>query len=206
MMYHISRFLLGVFYRILLRVTFIGKENIPDAPYLIVSNHASLADPPFVGQACKKDAVDFMAKSELFDMPVLGAWTRSVGCIRVDRGTASARSLKEAMKRLSNGRVVAIFPEGTRSEDGNLQQAKRGVGFLIVKAKVPVLPIYIEGSNIAFPKGGSIKIGTPVNVYIGKPIMPEEFFKEGQDNTRDYEKVSGMVMDRIADLKNKNDS
>ena len=201
MMYHISRFLLGLFYKALLKVKIMGKENIPDAPYLVVSNHASLADPPFVGEACKKDAVDFMAKAELFDFPVLGSWTRSAGCIRVDRGAASARSLKEAMKRLALGRVVAIFPEGKRSEDGNLQQAKRGVGFLIAKAKVPVLPIYIEGSNKAFPKGGPLKIGTLVNVYVGKPMMPEEFIEEGQELVKDYEKVAVKVMDRIASLR-----
>ncbi|MFH1836565.1 MAG: lysophospholipid acyltransferase family protein [Candidatus Omnitrophota bacterium] len=202
MMYHISRFLFEVFFRVLLKVTFVGRENIPDAPYIAVANHASLADPPFVGSACKKDAVSFMAKKELFDAPILGAWTRSVNCIPVNRGSASATSLKEAIKRIGEGKVVAVFPEGTRSEDGNLQEAKRGIGFIIAKAKVPVVPIYIEGSNIAFPKGRKIKIGTPVKVIVGKPVMPEEFSeKDEHSGKQNYEKITNMVMERIAGLK-----
>lgn len=203
-MYHISRFLFEIFFKLLLKINFSGRENIPEPPYIIVANHASLADPPFVGSACKKHAVDFMAKDELFDIPIIGAWARSVRCIRVNRGSASADSLKEAIRRIGKGRVVAVFPEGSRSEDGTLQEAKRGVGFIIAKSKVPVLPIYIEGSNIAFPKGRSLKIGSRVNVIIGPAIMPDEFF-EGNDrpNKKDYEKITNIIMERIADLKSK---
>jgi len=200
-MYRISCFLFECFLRLLFKVEINGRENIPQKPYLIVSNHASLADPPVVGAACKKDAVDFMAKSELFDTPILGLWTRSVGCIRVKRGSASSGSLKEAIKRIAAGRVVAMFPEGTRSEDGTLQEAKRGIGFIVAKAKVPVLPIFISGTNIAFPKVGPLKPGSQIKAIIGKPIMPEEFFESDGSGGKDYEKVANMVMDRIASLR-----
>jgi 1-acyl-sn-glycerol-3-phosphate acyltransferase len=199
--YRISCSLFELFFRTILKVKFIGRENIPEPPYIIVANHASLADPPLVGAACKKHPVDFMAKSELFNIPVVGIWTRAVGCIPVKRGHGASGSLKEALKRVKEKRVVAVFPEGTRSEDGSLQEAKRGTGFLIAKAKVPVLPIYIDGSAKAFPKGGPIRMGSRVNVIIGKPIQPSELSDPSDPARVDFAGVAGMIMDRIAALK-----
>ncbi|MCK5451272.1 MAG: 1-acyl-sn-glycerol-3-phosphate acyltransferase [Candidatus Omnitrophica bacterium] len=201
MAYRISRFLLEVFARVLFKVRFFGRENLPNAPYVVVSNHASLLDPPLVGAACKKDNINFMAKNELFTAPILGVWTRSVGCIPVKRGANSVQSLKEAIKRINSGYAVAIFPEGTRSEDGNLQKAKRGIGFLVSKAKVRVVPIYIEGSAKAMPRVGPMKYGMPVNVFIGKTIQPEEFIIKTDEGKDDYSAIANLVMSRIAGLK-----
>ncbi len=186
---------------ILFRFGIYGQENIPKAPYLIASNHASLLDPALVGIACNRNFVDFMAKKELFDKPFCGAWCRKVGCIEVRRGDNAVKSLKEAVRRLSQGRVVAIFPEGTRSVNGELQAAKRGTGFLIARGNVPVLPVYIEGSGKAVPKGGKWNLGTRVRVFIGSPVMPADFSALRSGTERDYEAITGMVMDRIVALK-----
>lgn len=201
MIYRISRAIFEVLIHTLFRFKVYGKENVPDAPLLIAANHASIADPVAVGVACKKHHVDFMAKKELFDKPFWGKWCRMVGCIEVKRGDNAVKSLKEAVRRLSQGRAVAIFPEGTRSVSGEIQDAKRGTGFLIARGNVPVLPVYVDGTGKAIPKGGRWNLGTLIRVYIGKPVMPDEFAKLRAGKDRDYEAITCMVMDRIAGLK-----
>ena len=205
MAYRISRLLLEVLLRFLFRIRFFGRKNIPEPPYLIVSNHASYLDPPMVGVACKKYSVDFMAKKEMFDAPVLGAWTRSVGCIPVDRDAAGVKAMKEALRRLKKKRVVAIFPEGRRSDDGSLQEAKRGVGFLVAKARVPVVPVYIDGSAAAMPKEGHIRFKARIDAYIGRPILFDELSFEEKDGKTDYEAITAAIMERIAGLKENSD-
>ena len=201
MMYKFSRFLLQLFVHILFKIQYFGRDNIPEPPYIIAPNHVSIIDPPLVGVALKKHPIDFMAKSELFDMPVLGAWTRSVNCIYVNREGSGADSLREALKRLKKGRVICIFPEGTRSSDGSLQDAKRGVGFLIAKAEVPVVPVYISGSGDAWRKGEGIKIGAKIKVFIGKPILPEDLSQADDFGRKNYESIVNIVMERISRLK-----
>lgn len=202
MIYRFSRKIFEIVVLAMYRFKVYGRGNLPKAPYLIASNHASIADPPFVGIACKKDAIDFMAKKELFDRPFFGKWCRLVGCIEVRRGDNAVKSLKEAIRRLEKGRVVAIFPEGTRSDNGEMSSAKRGTGFLIAKAAVPVVPVYISGSANALPKGGKIVRGSRVSVYIGKPVMPEEFTAASVGSEKAYDVMSSIVMDRINGLKN----
>ncbi|MDD4956515.1 MAG: lysophospholipid acyltransferase family protein [Candidatus Omnitrophica bacterium] len=198
--FRISRGLLAMFLGIFFRVTYHGRENIPEPPYIIVANHVSLLDPPLVGTAFLGKDVDFMAKKELFDSPRWGWWAKSVSCIPVDRVGGGVSSLKEALGRLKKGRAVAIFPEGTRSEDGSLREAKRGVGFLVAKAEVPVIPVYIEGSLNALPKGGKLKPGTRMTVWVGKPVYPGELFSSTGGDRKDYDGISRYIMDRIASL------
>lgn len=199
--YRISRFIFEYVTRILFRVRVHGMENLPEPPFIIASNHSSLLDPPLLGAVCKRYAVDFMAKKELFDAPVVGVWTRAVRCIPVDRGRNSVRAIKEALRRVKAGHIVGVFPEGTRSADGDLQEAKRGTGFLISKGDVPVVPCYIKGSGEALPKGNRVRLGTQIDVYVGKPIQPREFHSGTDTGKEDYEAISGMIMDRIFDLK-----
>lgn len=198
-MFRVSRFLLHVFVRIFFKVRFFGRENIPSPPYIAASNHASYLDPPLVGIACRKDDLDFMAKATFFDIPVIGTWYRMVRCIEVESGKNSIKGIREALKRIKQKRSIGIFPEGTRSEDGGLQEGQKGAGFIIARAGVPVVPVYLDGTAKAMPRGGKIRPGTEINVYIGKPIMPEEFLLSGSGK-KDYGKIVGIVMDRISDL------
>ena len=198
--YTISRSLLNFCIDRLFKVRFFGKENIPPPPYIVASNHASYLDPPLIGNACRKDSIDFLTKSELFELPVVGAWCRIVDCIEVKRGKNSVKSLREALRRIKNKRSIAIFPEGTRSEDGSLREGKKGAGFIIAAAGVPIIPVYIGGTADAMAKGRGIHPGAEINVYVGKPIMPEEF-PGSSAGKKDYGSIAGMVMDRIARIK-----
>ncbi|MGB2629763.1 MAG: lysophospholipid acyltransferase family protein [Candidatus Omnitrophota bacterium] len=201
MCYRISRLIFKFLLIALFRVRFLGRENLPEAPYILVPNHISHLDPPLVGIADNKHVVDFMAKKELFRPSILGAWCKSVGCIPVERNGGATKAMREALHRLSRGGVIGIFPEGQRSANGDLQEAKRGIGFIIARAKVPVVPVYVGGSGKALPKGGKIHPGAKIDVIIGKPIAPEEFASLGRE--RDYEAISSEVMSHIAGLKEK---
>jgi len=204
--YRISRIMFEIAMRILFHLHVVGKENIPFRPYIIVSNHSSLVDPPLVGMAFKRHDVSFLTKDELFNIPVIGAWTRNVECIPIKRGSASAKGLKEALKRVRDGKVIGIFPEGTRSLDGSLQEAKKGVGFLIRKAAVPVVPVYIKNSQKAFPVGKGVRIGTNIYVKIGKPLAPDRFFKKTADGKTNYEEIANVVMREISALKEESEA
>ncbi len=198
MLYEFSRLGFAIYLKLLFRIKIYGRDNLPESPYIIVSNHSSIADPPLIGISCSRHRIDFMAKKEVFEIPVFGTWAKNVGCISVKRGENSVQSLKEAIRRLKKGHVVGVFPEGTRSLDGKLQEAKRGIGFLIAKAKVPILPVFINGSNDAAPKYGKIKYGANISVTIGKPVKVEEYESIVQDN--DYEEIGKFMMKKILDL------
>lgn len=201
MLFYISRALFTILLKIMLKVRVFGRENLPEPPFIVASNHSSLMDPPLVGHACSKYPVNFMAKQELFDMPLVGFWTKNVRCIPVKRGKNAVRGIKEAIRRLKKGHVVGIFPEGTRSGTGELQQAKTGTGYLMVKSGVPVVPVYVYGTAKAFPTGKPVKMGTKVGAVIGTPIQPEEYLKEAGQKGKDYDKVSTLVMERIGRIK-----
>ncbi len=197
-MYYISKLILEFLARILFHVRIYGRETLPVPPYIIMSNHASYVDPPLIGMLRRWNRVAFMAKKELFGPSVLRAWFRSVGCIEVDREKGVA-GLRKALHALKHGRSIAIFPEGTRSRDGSLREAKKGAGFLILRAGVPVVPVYIHGSQSALPKEGGIRYGAEISVYAGRPVEAEEFMSLREK--KDYTGAAAMVMERIAALK-----
>ncbi len=201
-LFRLSRFVFKVFIITLFKVRIKGKEKAPAPPFIVAANHSSNLDPPLVGMIFMEYQVDFMAKVELFNPPIMAAWSKLVGCIPVDRGKSSVKAMREAIRRLKNGRIVGIFPEGTRSTEGDIREAKRGTGFLIAKAEVPVVPCYIKGSGKAFPKGGGVRRGTQIEVHVGEPIRPDEVLAALGGEKADYEAVSAMLMDRISAIKN----
>lgn len=151
-----------------------GEENYnPDKNYLVVSNHAGMADIPLILGAMKLN-LRFVAKEELGKIPVFGPALKSAGYVFIKRGQnrEALQSMLKAADTLKAGRSIHIFPEGTRSKTGEILPFKRGAFIIAEKAKVPVLPVTIVGSNLITPKK-SLKInhGT-VRMIIGKPIEP----------------------------------
>jgi 1-acyl-sn-glycerol-3-phosphate acyltransferase len=199
MMYDISRDILALMVKLLYKVKIFDRKNIPRGPFIVASNHLSYLDPPLVGLIFRKHKLNFMAKKELFEKPLIGRWFHMVKCIPLDRGKNSVTSMREAIKRLKDGKNLAIFPEGTRSEDGGIQEAKRGVGFIIAKAAVPVIPVYIQGTNVGLPKKGKMKLWAKVTARVGEPISPEEVMANNPDK-KDYSQISTYVMKKIAEL------
>ncbi|MDF7826916.1 lysophospholipid acyltransferase family protein [Pontiellaceae bacterium B12227] len=179
-----------------------GVENIPDeGGVMIASNHASYLDPPVVGVGYRKRPVHFMARNTLWKPGFGKWWMDSVGCIPVSRGTGDRRALTTTIKLLKEGKVVSMFPEGTRTEDGELQEAKGGVGFIIEKSKCVVVPAYIDGSYAAHAKGAKFIKPLKVTITYGKPITQEDFQALGSGRDA-YDAHAALIMERIAELKN----
>ena len=152
--YQFSTRLFKLFLLLWHRLRIRGVKNIPDeGGVLLASNHASFLDPPVVGVGYRGRPVHFMARNTLWNSKFGTWWMTSVGCIPVSRGTGDIKALKLTIKALKDGKVVSMFPEGTRTEDGELQKAKGGIGFIIEKSGCVVVPAYIDGTYKAHPKG-----------------------------------------------------
>jgi 1-acyl-sn-glycerol-3-phosphate acyltransferase len=178
-----------------------GAENIPDTGgVMIASNHASYLDPPVVGSGYRGRPVHFMARNTLWKPGFGKWWMDSVGCIPVARGTGDRRALTVTIKMLKDGKVVSMFPEGTRTEDGELQEAKGGVAFIIEKSKCVVVPAYIDGSYEAHAKGAKFIKPKKLTITYGKPITQEDFQALGSGRDA-YDAHAALIMQRIADLK-----
>ncbi len=137
-----------------LRVRLEGKENIPAGACLFMSNHTSALDPPAVFLSAPR-RIAFMAKKELFQIPLLGAAMSSAQFISVDRANreAAAASANQAVERVRAGVSLVIYPEGTRSPDGRLLPFKRGAFLIAIRAGRPVVPMTITGAERALHKG-----------------------------------------------------
>lgn len=180
----------------------VGRGNIPKkGPFILVSNHMSYLDPPLLGAAVYR-SLNYMARDNLFKRPYSGRVMRNVHAFPVKRGKGDLSAMREALRILGAGKPLVIFPEGTRSKDKNLKSVKRGVGFIVSKAKVPVIPAYIEGTFDALPRGIMTLRRHPVRVYIGKEI---DFTKgySGADTKDQYQRLSDEVMLGIAQLKDR---
>ena len=180
------------------RLRVYGRENlIEEGPAILASNHASYLDPPLVGVCCRKD-IYYLARKSLFEKPIFGPLIAQLNAFPIDRARGDVAAVRAILHLLKAGRRVVVFPEGTRSTDGNLQAARAGVGLIIAKSLAPVVPIRIFGSHAALPRSGGIRF-TPITVVVGKPLF---FTKQdlGTDERSAYQVLSDRVMSAIAAL------
>jgi 1-acyl-sn-glycerol-3-phosphate acyltransferase len=171
---------------------------IEEGPAILASNHASYIDPPLVGVACRRE-IYYLARKSLFEKPVFGPLIARVNAFPVDRDRGDVAAVRAILQILKAGKRVVVFPEGTRSSDGNLQPAKAGVGLIIAKSLAPVVPIRIFGSYAALPRSGGIRLFAPVTLVVGKPLY---FTKQdlGTGERSVYQGLSDRVMAAIAAL------
>jgi 1-acyl-sn-glycerol-3-phosphate acyltransferase len=171
MLYTIVRGIIGWWARWYLRLEVIGREHVPPAGGLLVAcNHVSYLDIPMLACALGRRA-DFMGKLELFRVPVIGWIYRQLGGFPVRRGGVTKEALHEAARRLRAGRVVVIYPEGQINETGGPLPPKPGLGVIVARSGVPVLPVYVSGTDAAMPRGQWWIRPRPVKVLIGRPLV-----------------------------------
>jgi 1-acyl-sn-glycerol-3-phosphate acyltransferase len=151
-------------------------------PHVLVMNHQSLLDIPFAISQIGAP-LQFVAKSGLFAIPFLGWYLRWSGMIPVDRGRShkAIASLRRAIAQLQTGTNVFTFPEGTRTRDGHLQPLKKGAMILAIESGVPILPIAIEGTFRALPRGSLVARPAPIRMRIGKPIDTRQFTHDSRN-------------------------
>ena len=147
-----------------------GAENVPQSgAVIVVSNHASYFDPPIVS-SCVRRPVAYMAKEELFKVPVLAQAIKLYGAYPVSRGSADRNAIRSALEYLDNGWAVGVFLEGTRTPDGRIHDPKRGAALLAAKAKAPFLPVCLWGSEKILQPGSSLPCSVPLTIRIGQLI------------------------------------
>ena len=158
-------------FRFIFRGTIVGTENIPkNNSFILVSNHGSLLDPPFLGHALGLK-VSFMAKSELFRIPLLSQIIIACGAYPVKRGITDRNSIKTAIEKLDNLNIIGIFIDGTRQRNGKVNNPKKGAALISAKTKKILLPIAIINSHRLVRFKSFIPIFNPVIIKIGKPIQ-----------------------------------
>lgn len=172
-----------------------GLENLPSAGGVIVAaNHVSNWDPIMVGLALNRP-VHFMAKAELFNNKILGKLLTAVNAFQVKRGNADRHAIRQALQILEEGKVVGIFPEGTRNKTGEELKAQTGVAFIALRSEAVVIPVACIGTGHYLPIGWF----RPLKVKIGEPINISDY-KDKKVNSSSLEQLSNEVFDKINTL------
>ncbi|MEN9871297.1 MAG: hypothetical protein RLZZ171_2289 [Cyanobacteriota bacterium] len=154
------------------RLNIYGAENVPQSGGLIaVSNHASYFDPPILSN-CVGRPVAFMAKEELFKIPVFKQGIQLYGAYPVKRQMGDRAALRAATTAIESGWIAAIFLQGTRSPDAKITDPKLGAAWIAAKAKVPLLPVSLWGTEKILIKGSALPKPVPLTVRIGEVIPP----------------------------------
>lgn len=171
--YDFSKIVVRSIARTLWRARVVGSENVPPSgPLILACNHLSYLDPPLLGSFCPR-RIRYMAKKELFAVPILGAVIRALGAYAVDRRGGAAAAIKRSLQVLESGGAVGIFPEGTRNRRGEVP-AQTGVALLASLSQVPVVPACIRGTDRALRLA-------PVDVAFGAPLAPPPNRKATRD-------------------------
>jgi 1-acyl-sn-glycerol-3-phosphate acyltransferase len=174
MLYPFARWVFRCFFTLVYRWKVDGSHHIPaDGPVVVCCNHIGNLDPPLVGSAIQRK-VNFMAKEELFRVPLLRPLIQTLGAFPVKRGASDKRAIKHALQLLEQNQVLVIFPEGTRSKTGELGEGRPGAAFLALKSNATVVPAAIIGPYRLF-RPIRVRFGPPVDLtpWLGTKVSTE---------------------------------
>ncbi len=178
-----------------------GRENIPsEGPFVFCSNHAAHLDPIILGYASLYRRVGFMAKEELFRIPVFGSLIRHWGAFPVRRNQWDETAIQSFVDHVRGNKPLVVFPEGTRTTTGQLLTPKKGVGKLLHMSHAPVVPVYIDGTFKVWPKGNSFPKPGRLSAIIGKPVPLDDLYALPEEKET-YRLVVERVMERIDALR-----
>ncbi|MDH7502490.1 MAG: lysophospholipid acyltransferase family protein [Verrucomicrobiota bacterium] len=206
LLYHLGHAVFGAMGRWYFHWKVLNPERVPAVgAAILASNHASYLDPPLIGSAIARE-IHFLGRASLFRNRFAAAVLRAVNCVPVDREGGSPGGLKTVMQLLRHGNAVLLFPEGTRTPDGQLHPAEAGVGLLVLKCGCPVVPVGIwgmhevYGRHMKFPKPGRVTIS------FGMPMDFSAVRARTQNCTKPelkeaYQFVADEVMRAIANLR-----
>ncbi|UOF89746.1 1-acyl-sn-glycerol-3-phosphate acyltransferase [Fodinisporobacter ferrooxydans] len=189
--YGLFHFLFKMHYKFYYRVEIIDAYHVPkDGPVILCCNHTSNWDPPLLGVSCPRK-IRYMAKEELFKIPVVGFLLRQFGTYPVQRGSGDRAAIRKTLELLKENQVIGIFPEGTRSKTGELGPGKPGAAMFALKSDAAVIPVAIVGSYKRL--FGTIKI------RFGQPIELESY-RQQKITSKQMEEVTQIIMDHIGRL------
>jgi 1-acyl-sn-glycerol-3-phosphate acyltransferase len=197
--YHILKIFLYAFFKVFYGLKVFGLENIPKEGGLIMAaNHASFFDPPVIGGVSTR-RVRFMAREGLFKIPLFGTFLK-IFAFPVKRDKPHPSAIKGTVRRLQQGELIVMFPEGSRSVDGSLLEAKRGLSVIAAMSRMPVIPTLIKGTERALPVGARFPRPSKITVTFGAPLVmhkeeTEKQFQErvNRDIIKEIENLNGKV-------------
>src|SRR6056297_134741 len=185
--YWLSYYLVNIYLKIVHNWKVKGKKNVPKkGPLIVVSNHVSYLDPPIVGSAVNRH-LHFMAKTELFEKKWFGFILKQIGSFPVKRGTPDKKAIRRSLEILKNGKVLCMFPEGTRIKGDKLGDAKPGVTLIALMSESPILPVGIKHSD---QKEEALKVS------IGRSFSLEEYYDKKLSRQEKTE-VGELIMEKI---------
>ena len=187
------------YFRLFHRFEVHGLDNVPKSgPFILASNHLSFYDPPALGCKLPRN-LHYFARNTLFFGP-LGTLIRSLNSIPVNRERLDLKTLRTVLSVLEKGDPLLVFPEGTRSRDGRLGNGQKGIGLLIAKSKVPVLPARIKGTHEILGVGKSFpRLGKKMSVRFGE-LCPYEDIDPNTEGKERYESIADRVMQCIQNI------
>jgi 1-acyl-sn-glycerol-3-phosphate acyltransferase len=202
--YRFCRFLFRVYFWTYHRGRVVNRHLLPDeGGFILAGNHVSFLDPPFFGLACRREAF-YMARDTLFRHPITNWVLTRWNCVPINRDRGDLGALRMMLRMLGEGKAVLMFPEGTRSLDGKLQEARAGIGMIVVKSGAKILPMRIIGTDRALPKGASLPRPAKVTIKFGEPFtypLPADFDTlKGDAQKAVYLDIGREIMRRIAAL------
>ncbi len=201
--YMIVRSVISLLFRLFYDLRVRGRENVPKRGAVIIApNHLSYLDPMLLSVACPR-ILNFMAKHELFKNPLFGMLIKTLNAFPVTRGKADLGAVKHALKLLRSKQVLMIFPEGTRSVTGRVQdQAESGVGLMAARSGAVVVPVFLQGTREAMPAEGGVKVFKKLRVVFGAPMR---FADDGLDPRakQDHQLFANRVLGRLKELEEK---
>jgi cytidylate kinase len=187
-----------LFFKIFFRLRIYGLKHFRPGPGLIAANHSSFYDPPVLSISCPEE-VHFLGKGSLFRVPLLGWLIRILNTHPVSKGGADIQTLKLMIQLLKEGKKLIVFPEGSRSEGGQLQPLERGIAFLAQKSNATIFPAYLRGTFEAWPRSRKFpKLVGKITCVFGTPIEWDDF--EGLPKRESEEKITARLEEAIRAL------
>jgi 1-acyl-sn-glycerol-3-phosphate acyltransferase len=191
--YDFAKAVVGGLCRLVWRTRVFGAQNVPlEGPLIIACNHVSYLDPPALGSFCPR-RISYMAKKELFEIPILGAVIRALGAYSVDRQGSAAAAIKRSLQVLERGGAIGIFPEGTRNPNRTVAP-QTGVALLASLAQAPVVPACVLGTDRALRLARvDVAFGAPLTLPAGRKATREELAKFTAEIMNAIEKLAGST-------------
>lgn len=163
--------------------------DVPDAPFIVFANHTSMLDPPVIAYACRRYEIHFLGKRELTRNSIARYVLTRIHMITVARNASDIAAMRLSSEVLKRGKVLGVFPEGTRRPPGELmQKVETGLGLIALRAGVPMVPVYIHGKIRAFRL---------THVYVGDPVTPDMLRKGGSDSAA----LNGLIARTILEMR-----
>jgi 1-acyl-sn-glycerol-3-phosphate acyltransferase len=203
MLHRIAYLILMPLFKLLFRFQVEGKENIPRESFILAANHMSYLDPIVLGLAVYPRKIYFMAKAELFKIPLFSWLISKLYAFPVKRGAFDRQAIELACLYLQKGKIVGMFPEGTRYRRNSLGRPQAGVGLLVIKTGVPVLPVGIVGTDKVLPAGKFGLRFPQIKAVIGNPIynLARDVVSERQ--RKKASEITKRIMIEISQLSGK---